>query len=300
MNLRDLSYLVALADHRNFSRAAQAVHVTQPTLSMQLKKLEDELGVQLVERSHKALKLTRVGSEILEHARTMLREARLIKEVARRAVDPESGALKLGVFPTLAPYLLPHVVPALVARFPRKALYLTEEKTARLLSLLKEGEIDAALLALPVDDRALNALPLFDEPFVFAAPRADPALANGAPLTLKSLSEEKLLLLEDGHCLREQALAVCALTGAREQAGFRATSLETLRQMVAAGIGSTLLPKLATLPPVAQSPAVGLREFTDPQPHRQIGLLWRVSADVDELMQALADAITGAVNKVLA
>jgi LysR family transcriptional regulator, hydrogen peroxide-inducible genes activator len=300
MNLRDLSYLVALADHRNFSRAAQAVHVTQPTLSMQLKKLEDELGVQLVERSHKALKLTRVGSEILEHARTMLREARLIKEVARRAVDPESGALKLGVFPTLAPYLLPHVVPALVARFPRKALYLTEEKTARLLSLLKDGEIDAALLALPVDDRALNALPLFDEPFVFAAPRADPALANGAPLTLKSLSEEKLLLLEDGHCLREQALAVCALTGAREQAGFRATSLETLRQMVAAGIGSTLLPKLATLPPVAQSPAVGLREFTDPQPHRQIGLLWRVSADVDELMQALADAITGAVNKVLA
>jgi LysR family transcriptional regulator, hydrogen peroxide-inducible genes activator len=300
MNLRDLSYLVALADHRNFSRAAQAVHVTQPTLSMQLKKLEDELGVQLVERSHKALKLTRVGSEILEHARTMLREARFIKEVARRAVDPESGALKLGVFPTLAPYLLPHVVPALVARFPRKALYLTEEKTARLLSLLKEGEIDAALLALPVDDRALNALPLFDEPFVFAAPRADPALANGAPLTLKSLSEEKLLLLEDGHCLREQALAVCALTGAREQAGFRATSLETLRQMVAAGIGSTLLPKLATLPPVAQSPAVGLREFTDPQPHRQIGLLWRVSADVDELMQALADAITGAVNKVLA
>ncbi len=204
MNIRDLAYLVALADFRNFSRAAEAVHVTQPTLSMQIKKLEEELGVQLVERVRKELMLTPVGVEIVERAREILREAQVIKEIARRAIDPESGALRLGIFPTLGPYLLPHVVPVIVKRFPRMELYLIEEKTDLLVAMLKEGKLDAAVLALPLEDRTLAQLPLFDEPFMYATPAALGSV-DGPLMKLSELADERILLLADGHCMREQA-----------------------------------------------------------------------------------------------
>lgn len=290
MNIRDLSYLVALADFRHFSRAAESVHVTQPTLSMQIKKLEDELGVQLVERGHKELMLTPVGLEIVAHARTVLGEARIIKDIARRSLDPEAGALRLGIFPTLGPYLLPHVVPAIMARFPRVELYLTEEKSDVLVAMLKDGKLDAVVLALPLTDHALAYTKLFDEPFVYASPRTE--ARKTAKLKLTDLAATDLLLLADGHCLRDQALAVCAHTGALEHVGFRATSLETLRQMVAAGMGATLLPKLSTLPPVAQSPNVQIQAFSSPQPHRSIALAWRKSAEVGAFMEKLTSCLS--------
>jgi LysR family transcriptional regulator, hydrogen peroxide-inducible genes activator len=277
MNLRDLRYLVALADHKHFGRAAAASFVSQPTLSTQIRKLEDELGVTLVERSPRKLMLTDAGRAVTERARSILREADEMREIARRTRDPESGTVRLGLFPTLGPYLLPHVVPRIRARFPRLELLLIEEKTPVLVKQLLEGKLDAACLALPVDDPQLHAEFLFEEPFVLAVPAGHPLAKRGA-LKLEDLEAQSLLLLEDGHCLREQALDVCALAGASERAGFRATSLETLRQMVAAGVGATLLPTLAVKPPVAPSDDVALVRFRDEAPSRRIALVWRRSS----------------------
>ncbi|HVF34408.1 MAG TPA: LysR substrate-binding domain-containing protein [Candidatus Saccharimonadia bacterium] len=277
MNLRDLRYLVALADHKHFGRAAAASFVSQPTLSTQVRKLEDELGVALVERSPRNVLLTEVGREISERARVILRDVDEVRELARRTRDPESGSVRLGMFPTLGPYLLPHVVKRIRARFPRLELLLVEEKTPVLLQQLSEGRLDAACLALPIHDEQLHAEPLFEEPFVLAVPRAHP-LAKRASLKLADLEHQSLLLLEDGHCLRDQALDVCQLAGALERSGFRATSLETLRQMVAANVGVTLLPILAVRPPVPASADVALVRFRDHAPSRRIALVWRRSS----------------------
>jgi LysR family transcriptional regulator, hydrogen peroxide-inducible genes activator len=262
MNLRDLRYLVALAEYRHFGRAAEACFVSQPTLSTQIKKIEDELGVTLVERAPRNVMLTPTGAEIAKRAQRVLAEVEQIRDIARRSLDPEAGTLKLGLFPTLGPYLLPHVVPLLRKRFPRLELLLTEEKTELLLHQLHEGRIDAALLALPLHEEQLHAEPLFEEPFVLAVP-AGHALASRSVLRMRDLREQRLLLLDDGHCLREQALDVCQRAGAGEKDGFRATSLETLRQMVAAGVGITLLPLLAVQPPVPRSDSVQLLRFSD-------------------------------------
>lgn len=248
MNLRDLRYFVALADHRHFGRAAVACHVSQPTLSTQIRKLEDELGVALVERAPRKVMLTPIGRELLDHARRIVDEAERMKQSARRQQDPESGMLRLGLFPTLGPYLLPHVVPALRLRFPQLELRLVEEKSAELVERLKDGRLDAGLLALPLHDDQLHAEPLFQEPFLLAVPSEHP-LATRGTLPLDALDNLQLLLLEEGHCLRDQALDVCRLSGASETGGFRATSLETLRQMVAAGVGITLLPALSVATP---------------------------------------------------
>ena len=287
MNLRDLKYLVALADHKHFGRAAAACYVSQPTLSTQIKKLEDELGVPLVERAPRKVMLTPAGRDAADRARRIVAEVEQMKEAARRSRDPESGTLRLGVFPTLGPYLLPHVVPELRERFPQLELLLVEEKSDVLLQRLREGKLDAALLALPLHDDQLHAEPLFEEPFVFAAPREHPLAAKGA-LSMSQLSDETLLLLEDGHCLRDQALDVCRMAGADERDGFRATSLETLRQMVAAGVGITLLPMLAVQPPVPASADIVLLPFRGDAPFRQIGLVWRRSSAMGSLMQELA------------
>ena len=244
MNLRDLKYLVALADLRHFGKAADACFVSQPTLSTQIRKLEDELGVALVERAPRKVMLTAAGQDVVLRARRIVAEVEQMKESARRSRDPESGSMRLGVFPTLGPYLLPHIVPQLRERFPQLELLLVEEKSDVLLQRLRDGKLDAALLALPVHDEQLHAELLFEEPFVFAAPQRHP-LAARASVSMAQLSDETLLLLEDGHCLRDQALDVCRLSGANEKSGFRATSLETLRQMVAAGVGVTLLPALS-------------------------------------------------------
>ncbi|MGO1541687.1 MAG: DNA-binding transcriptional regulator OxyR [Luteimonas sp.] len=287
MNLRDIYYLVALADHRHFGRAAAACYVSQPTLSTQIRKLEAELGVALVERNPRRVMLTPAGHEAAERARRIVAEVEQMKEAARRDQDPESGAVRLGIFPTLGPYLLPHVVPAVRRRFPKLELLLVEEKSDVLLARLREGRLDAAILALPVDDDQLHSEPLFEEPFVLAVPEAHP-LATHASLRMQDLGNERLLLLEDGHCLREQALEVCHLAGAHEKSEFRATSLETLRQMVAANVGLTLLPALAVKPPVARSPDIRLVPFTDPPPSRHIAMVWRRSSALDGFLRHLA------------
>jgi LysR family hydrogen peroxide-inducible transcriptional activator len=287
MNLRDLRYLVALADHRHFGKAAAACYVSQPTLSTQIKKLEDELGVAVVERAPRKVMLTPVGLEMAERARRIVAEVEQMKEAARRSQDPEAGTVRLGLFPTLGPYLLPHVVPGIRERFPRLELLLVEEKSDVLLARLREGRLDAGLLALPIHDDQLHAEFLFEEPFLLAVPEAHP-LARRDTLRLSDLAQEKLLLLEDGHCLRDQALDVCQLAGAGEKSEFRATSLETLRQMVAANVGVTLLPTLAVKPPVARSENIHLLPFQDSSPSRQIALVWRRSSAMGDFLLNLA------------
>ena len=287
MNLRDLKYLVALADHKHFGRAAAACYVSQPTLSTQIKKLEDELGVPLVERAPRKVMLTPAGRDAAERARRIVAEVEQMKEAARRSQDPEAGTVRLGMFPTLGPYLLPHVVPRIRARFPHLELLLVEEKSDVLLSRLREGKLDAGLLALPVADDQLHTEFLFEEPFVLAVPESHP-LAQRGSLTLAELSHQQLLLLEDGHCLREQALDVCRLSGANEKSEFRATSLETLRQLVAADVGITLLPTLAVKPPVARSPNIHLLGFSDSHPSRRIAMVWRKSSAMSGFLQVFA------------
>jgi LysR family hydrogen peroxide-inducible transcriptional activator len=287
MNLRDLRYLVALADLRHFGKAADACHVSQPTLSTQLKKLEDELGVQLIERAPRKVMLTPVGNDIVVRARRVLADVEQMRETARRTADPEAGSVRLGLFPTLAPYLLPHVVPRISSRFPRLELLLVEEKTEALLTQLRDGRLDAAILALPLHEDWLQIERLFEEPFLLAVPHGH-ALAGHGGLRMAELSNQHLLLLEDGHCLRDQALAVCAMAGAGEKDGFRATSLETLRQMVAAGVGITLLPLLAVKPPMQVSESIELVPFRNPAPSRKLALVWRRSSAMTGFLHKLA------------
>jgi LysR family hydrogen peroxide-inducible transcriptional activator len=288
MNLRGLQYLVSLADHKHFGRAATASFVSQPTLSTQIKKLEDELGVTLVERAPRKVMLTPAGHDIAERARRILAEIDQLKESARRTRDPEAGSVRLGIFPTLGPYLLPHVLPKIRERFPRLELLLIEEKTEVVLRQLREGRLDVGVLALPLHDEQLHVEFLFEEPFVLAVPQAH-ALAKRSTLSLHDLAHERLLLLEDGHCLRDQALDVCTLAGSGERNGFRATSLETLRQMVAANVGITLLPTLSIKPPVAHSDDIHLLRFRDSHPSRRIGMVWRRSSAMTGFLHKLAD-----------
>lgn len=288
MNLRDLKYLVALADHRHFGKAAAACFVSQPTLSTQIRKLEDELGLPLVERAPRKVMLTPAGVEAAARARTIVAEVEQMKEAARRSRDPEAGTVRLGIFPTLGPYLLPHVIPNIRERFPQLELLLVEEKSDELLTRLREGKLDAALLALPLDDDQLHAEFLFEEPFLLAVSRQHP-LARRQHLDVQELSSQKLLLLEDGHCLRDQALAVCRLFGANEKSEFRATSLETLRQMVAADVGITLLPTLSVKPPVPRSDNIRLLDFSgDDRPSRRIAMAWRRSSAMTGFLEQLA------------
>ncbi|PID97357.1 MAG: DNA-binding transcriptional regulator OxyR [Actinomycetales bacterium] len=293
MNLRDLEYLAAVADHRHFGKAAEACYVSQPTLSTQLKKLEAELGVELIERAPRHVMLTPAGERVVARARVILAEVDAIRGIARHAQDPRAGTLRLGAFPTIAPYLLPHVVPQLRRELPALELLLAEEKTPILLDQLRAGRLDAAVLALPVDDDSVYAEPLFREEFVLAVP-ADHRLAGQAgddrkdPVGLDALVGERVLLLADGHCLRDQALAVCHTAGVEERDGFRATSLETLRHMVGAGAGVTLLPVLSVTDPVPPSSSVVLRQFNTPAPHRDIALVWRRSSVFGDLLLEVA------------
>jgi len=302
MNLRDLTYLVAVADHRHFGRAAEACYVSQPTLSAQIKKLEAELGVQLVERNPRHVMMTAVGREVVERARSVLREVTEIEDLARSARDPEAGSLRLGIFPTLAPYLLPHVVPSLSARFPDLELLLVEAKTESVLARLRDGSLDVGILALPIPEEGLRTVPLFTEDFVLAVPEGHPLAAVPEPVDPAVLDGTSVLLLEDGHCLRDQALEVCGRVGATERGGFRATSLETLRQMVGAGVGVTLLPELAVRPPVASPEGIRLLRFAEPVPHRRIAMVWRAGSAYDaflpRLAQVFADLPDGYVHPV--
>ncbi|HEX7381337.1 MAG TPA: LysR substrate-binding domain-containing protein [Nevskiaceae bacterium] len=287
MNLRDLQYLVALADHRHFRRAAQACFVSQPTLSMQVRKLEEELGAKLVERSSRRAMMTPLGAQVVSHARQVGFEVEQIRRLARRAHDPAAGSLRLGAFHTLAPYLFGHVIHPIRDAFPQLELLLSEEKTLELLDKLHTGKLDAALLALPVEDAALHAEFLFEEPFVLAVPEGH-ALERKRSVSVADLEGRSLLLLEDGHCLRDQALEVCQLAGASEWRDFRATGLETLCQMVAAKVGITLLPILSVQPPAARGPEVRLIPFKPPAPHRRIALCWRKTSSLAGFLPELA------------
>lgn len=276
MNLKDLRYLVAVAELRHFGKAAEACFVTQPTLSTQLKKLEDYLGVQLVERTSKQVLITTIGKQVVERARKVLQEVDDLVELCRAGSDPLSGAIGLGFIPTIAPYFLPYLVPELRQKLPQMDVYLYEDQTAHLVERLRRGEIDAALMAVPVDAADLDHEELFCEPFLLAVPEGHPLSAEQR-LELDDLQDQHVLLLDEGHCLRDQALDICNMVGVRQQDEFRATSLETLRQMVASGAGITFLPLLAAQANevVANRGSVVLRRFEDPQPVRHMAMYFR-------------------------
>jgi len=288
MNFRALQYLVKLAELKNFSRAAEACFVSQPTLSTQIRKLEEELGVSLVERAPRNVMLTPVGEDIAHRARHVLRDVEHIKTAARRSKNPATGTIKLGIFPTLAPYLLPHVIPEIRENFPELKLQLAEEKTEDILRMLDQGQLDAGLLALPVDEPGLDVEVLFEEPFVAAMPANHP-LTDKKTLCINDLEGEELLLLEEGHCLRQHALEVCKLAGAHERVDFHATSMETLRQMVATNAGITLMPVLAVKPPIPKTDNISLRPFSAPAPSRTIVLVWRNSSPLGPFLRQLAE-----------
>ncbi len=292
MNIRDLKYLVALIEHRHFGKAAEICFVSQPALSMQIKKLEAELGVQLIERTNKSVMLTEIGNLLGERARLILNQVNEMRELAKLTNDPYSGDLKLGIFPTLAPYLLPHIVPKLAAAYPKLSLYLIEEQTASLLEKLKNGKIDTAILALPILDPGLSVNPLFDEEFVLGVPNAHP-LAKRKMIKQTELTNTNLLLLEEGHCLRQQALALCHNVNAEENQNFRATSLETLRHMVASGLGITLIPKLAC----KENDGVTYLSFSGAKPSRTIGMLWRKSSAKEKLLNDTVLQLKKAISK---
>jgi LysR family hydrogen peroxide-inducible transcriptional activator len=274
LKLKDLRYLVALADERHFGRAAQRSFVSQPTLSAQLKKLEDYLGVQLIERQPKQVTLTEAGEQIVARARRILEASDEVVTLARSHRDPLAGKLRLALLPTIGPYLLPRVAREIRKALPRLELRLYEYQTAQMLEKLHSSQVDLGVLALPVELDGLESRPLYEEPFTVALPEHH-RLAKKTHLKVEDLKDESLLLLEDGHCLRDQALEVCSGIGMQEKQDFRATSLETLRQMVATGAGVTLLPELASRGPYGSARGVVLRPFTKPAPVRHIGAVWR-------------------------
>lgn len=286
MNIRDLKYLIAIADYQHFGKAAEACFVSQPGLSMQIKKLEETLGIQLIERTNKYVLPTEVGQTIIKHARDVISRIDAIQEIAAQAKDPFSGSLRLGIIPTLGPYLLPYIAPQLSQLFPKLALYLVEDFTDNLLSQLTEGKLDAALLALPILGDNFFTSSLFEEEFYLAVSTRH-VLAKKKGINLSDLQDKTLLLLEEGHCLREQALNICHQTNAHEAINFRATSLETLRCMVAANAGITLMPKLSC----SKNEAVCYLSFFDPKPMRTIGLVWRVSSGKKILFENIAEQI---------
>lgn len=292
MNLRDLTYLVAIADHCHFGKAAQACFVSQPALSMQIKKLEDTLGIQLIERTHKNIFLTEIGKIITEHARDILDRVETMRELANLAKDPFCGKLHLGVIPTLAPYLLPHIIPSLSKIFPKLTIYLIEETTLNLLERLEKRKIDAALLSLPLTHENFVSSPLFEEEFVLAVP-PNHLLTKQKTVKLSDLENKTLLLLEDAHCLREQTLAVCHRVNASESKSFQATSLETLRHMVASGVGITLIPKLAC----RSNDNVCYLPFSSSKPMRTIGMIWRSSTAKKILLENIVKEIRKLMRK---
>ncbi len=285
LSLRDIEYFLAVVEHASVARAAEACHVSQPTLSMQLKKLEEQLGVALFERLPRAMRPTEAGLLLLPQARALRNAATTLESQARSMADPLAGTLRIGVFPTLAPYLLPVAAQSLAERLPRLAPQWIEEKTPTLVKQLQEGAIDAALLAMPVEGPGLVARFLFDEPFLLAVSAKHPLARSRKPVSLEALREEEVLLLEEGHCLRDQALSLCQRIGVGETRAFRATSLETLRQMVRVSDIVTLMPLLAA----SADHGGGLiyRPFTKPAPGRQIALVMRGSDPRGKLMQAL-------------
>lgn len=282
MNLREMEYLVAIADLNNFSRASEHCNVSQPTLSAQIKKLEELLGVKIFERNNKHVMVTEEGAEIIKAARRILQEVRAIKDIAESAHDPLSGKFRIGAFPTISTYIFPKIVPEIKKIMPNLRLMLIEEKTASLIEKLHNGEIDAALISLPLQDDFFNIEELFEDKFYLAVP-ASHELTKYKQVNLHNLEKYRLLLLDEGHCLRENALEICHTNSINEEQDFRATSLETLRQMVRAGTGITLIPEIALNK--GNDEGIIYIPFTKPSPHRTIGMVWRKTSIKNEIIK---------------
>ncbi|MBK9576812.1 MAG: LysR family transcriptional regulator [Fibrobacteres bacterium] len=285
MNLRDLEYFVAVAELGHFGKAADRCFCTQPTLSGQLRKLEDELGSPLFERMPQGVRLTPLGAQCLISAREALQASRRILDLGKASRDPSAGDLLLAAIPTIGPYLWPSLLPVARRAFPDMHLLLREEQTRVLMDSLRVGKVDAGVLALPLEGANLEIHPLWDEPFLLAVGSGHP-LASRTQATLADLDGLSILLLEEGHCLREQALEVCRTNGAWERDGFRATSLETLRQLVRSGLGATLLPASAADP----ATDLVLIPFEEP-PTRAVGLVHRKGHPRSSIFPQLAEAM---------
>ncbi len=283
MNLRDLKYIVAVAETKSFVKAAEQCFVSQPTLSMQIKKLENSLNIKIFERNNKHVLVTEIGKQVIETAKRILQDAEHISILAKHEQDPFAGDFTLGAFPTIAPYILPKLIPLIKKKLPNLRLILVEEKTDILLHKLKTGLIDAALLAGPIHDESLIAEKLFDDEFKLAVATNHP-LAERTTINPDELTNQPLLLLDEGHCLRDQALQFCQLSGIDEEQNVRATSLETLRQMVIAGTGITFMPTISI-----QNNDDNIRyiPFEEPKPKRTIYLVSRQTNPRTELIKQL-------------
>jgi LysR family transcriptional regulator, hydrogen peroxide-inducible genes activator len=294
MTLTELKYIVAVARERHFGRAAEACFVSQPTLSVAVKKLEEELDVKLFERGANEVSVTPLGEQIVRQAQQVIEQAAAIKEIAKLGKDPVSGPLRLGVIYTIGPYLLPDLVRQAIARVPQMPLMLQENFTAKLLDMLRTGELDAAILAEPFPDTGLAIAPLYDEPFLAAVPTGH-ALAKRKSLDAEELKNETMLLLGTGHCFRDHVLEVCPeyarfssdAEGIRKS--FEGSSLETIKYMVASGMGVTVVPRLSV--PAEPQPHVKYIKFTAPVPTRRVVLAWRRTFPRYEAIAALRNAI---------
>lgn len=292
ITLRQLRYLTALARTKHFGRAAQDCAVTQPALSMQVRELEREIGAELVERRPGEIALTDTGREVAKRAEHILAATRDMVDFARHR-DVLSGRLKLGIIPTLAPYILPRVLPKLQARYPQLLLEVRETQTKLLIEELVSGELDAVMLALPVEDSDLETLPLFTDAFLLAVPAGDPLPALSR-VDVADVDQRRLILLEEGHCLRDQALAFCATKRREQPAGLGATSLATVMQMVANGYGVTLVPEVSIDAELRDS-RVKLLRFAEPEPGRSIGLAWRQTSPRRRDFEALGEVVKDAL-----
>lgn len=294
MTLTELRYIVAVARERHFGRAAEVCHVAQPTLSVAVKKLEDELGVAIFERGKTDIGITPVGERIIAQAQRVLEEAEVIKQLAHSGLDQLSGPLRLGAIYTIGPYLFPHLVPALHGAAPKMPLLIEENYTARLTERLKQGELDAIVIALPFDEPGIVTLPLYDEPFVAVLPNDHPWIKRKR-VSVHDLSGENLLLLGQGHCFRDQVLNVCPACNRSAQGLARTvegSSLETIRHMVASGMGITVLPCTASGAGHYEQNLLSFRPFDEPVPYRRVALAWRASFPRPKAIEAVRQAIT--------
>ncbi len=293
MTLTELRYIVAVARERHFGRAAEACFVSQPTLSVAIKKLEEELDLKIFERGGSEVTVTPLGEEIVRQAQSVLDQAGAIKEIAKRGKDPLAGALRLGIIYTIGPYLLPELVKHSIELYPQMPLMLQENFTVKLLEMLRTGELDCAIMAEPFPDTGLAVAPLYDEPFVVAVPAAH-ALAQRASISAEELKRETMLLLGTGHCFRDHVLEVCpefarfSSDGEGIRRSFEGSSLETIKHMVASGMGITVVPALS----VPKEPSAHLRyvPFSEPIPTRRVVLAWRRSFTRYEAIAALRNA----------
>ena len=290
MNLRELEYLVAVEEERHFHRAAERCFVSQPTLSGQLKKLEQELGVLLVERNNRKVAMTQAGQAIAEQARKVLAESRAIREMAQFYQDPLVGDIHMGIIPTIAPYLLPVIMPAINKHYHGLKFWLYEYQTQVLLEKLEHAELDVLILALPIEPHEFCSVDLFREPFRLAVNRAE-KLAKKNTLNMGDITNQEMILLEEGHCLRGHILDACLLANISGSSQFQATSLETLRHMVGEGMGMTLMPELAVPAKTRKADFIRYIEFSDPKPNRRIGMLYRKNSYREKTFVEISELI---------